>query len=296
VSRIVAAVLPALMLVPGAWGAEAVSLRAAHPIYVDGRGAGLNRPEGVACNGRTVVVADTGNGRLVKFDFDGETALPQPSISLQQVPYPIRVKLGPDGAILALDGRQRKIARLDPTGVFQGYVELPPDLGTVVPRSFDVDARGGVYVLDVFAGRVIVIGADGLVKRQVEFPDEYGFFSDVAVDDRGTIFVIDSVDPRIWVAGAEARKLSPLTDLLTEEMHFPTAIETDGRGRLFVVDQNGGGIVIFGTNGSFRGRQSHSGWKEGFLRYPAAACADPSGFLFVADRENNRVQPFVVAD
>ncbi len=294
-SRIVAAVLLALTLAPMSWAAEAVSLRATPPIYVDGRGAALSRPEGVACDGESLVVADTGHGRLVRFSFDGETASPQPPISLPQVPYPIRVKLGPEREILVLDGRQRRIARLDPTGAFREYVELP-DLGTVVPRSFDVDPGGTLYVLDVFSGRVIVLGADGRVRKQIAFPDEYGFLSDIAVDSRGKVFVVDSVEPRIWVADAKARELSPLTDVLTEDMHFPTAIEGDGKGRLYVVDQNGGGIVIFGTDGSFRGRQSRSGWKDGFLRYPAAACADPSGLLFVADRENNRVQPFVVAD
>jgi len=294
-SRLVAAVLLAVALTPAAWAAGAASLRAAPPIYVDGRGAGLVRPEGIACDGKSLVVADTGNGRLVRFSFDGKTALPQPPISLPQLPYPIRVKLGPEGEILVLDGRQRKIARLDSNGAFKGYVELP-EPGTVVPRSFDVDAGGTLYILDVFSGRVIVLGADGRVRRQIAFPDRYGFFSDIAVDSRGQVFVVDSVEPRIWVANAEASELSPLTDVLTADMYFPTAIEEDGQGRVFVVDQNGGGIVVFATDGTFRGRQSRYGWKDGFLRYPAAVCADPSGLLFVADRENNRVQPFIVAD
>ncbi len=79
-------------------------------------------------------------------------------------------------------------------------------------------------------------------------------------------------------------------------MAFPTAIAVDGQGRIFLADQNGDGIVILGADGSFRGRQAGTGWKEGSLRYPSGLCAGPAGTIFVADRENGRVQMFAVSE
>ena len=70
------------------------------------------------------------------------------------------------------------------------------------------------------------------------------------------------------------------------------ALAVDHLGRLFIVDENGGGIVILGPDGSFQGRQSNMGWKPGSLRYPSGLCVDTAGMMFVADRGNNRIQVF----
>jgi hypothetical protein len=77
-------------------------------------------------------------------------------------------------------------------------------------------------------------------------------------------------------------------------VEFPTAIAVDPDGRLFLVDEHGGGIVILGRDGSFRGRQLGTGWKEGFLRYPAGACVLAGTSLVVAERGNHRVQVFAI--
>jgi hypothetical protein len=42
------------------------------------------------------------------------------------------------------------------------------------------------------------------------------------------------------------------------------------------------------------GKQLGMGWKEGWLRYPSQMCITAAGELFIADRENNRVQEFMV--
>jgi len=129
--------------------------------------------------------------------------------------------------------------------------------------------------------------------RQIAFPQPHGFVSDLAVGAKDTVFLLDSVEKRLYVAARDATAAIPLTGSMREDMDFPAAIAADDRGRLLVADQNGGGIVILGQDGSFRGRQSAFGWKEGFLRYPGELCLDANGTLFVADRENNRIQVFL---
>jgi hypothetical protein len=51
-------------------------------------------------------------------------------------------------------------------------------------------------------------------------------------------------------------------------------------------------VVRLGIDGSFQGRELTGGWVDGALHYPAQLCIDSADDLFIADRENNRVQIF----
>ena len=277
--------------------AEAVKLRPLAPIYVDSKGGGIRQPEGVGCSGKSLlVVADTGNGRLLTYAISGDAAVSKAEIALPQLPYPIKVQSDSKGEILALDGKSRRIVRISPSGEFKGYVDAGGVTGTVVPRSFRVDGDDTLYVLDIFSGRLIVADPSGKVLREIPFPKDAGFFSDLAVDRKGNVFLVDSAGKRVFVAKKGANEIVALTANIGEDVDFPTSIAVDDRGRLFVGDQNGGGIVVFGSDGTFRGRHLAMGWKESFLRYPSEVCITASGILYVADRGNNRVQAFLITE
>lgn len=295
--RPVLLVAVAVAAAPASLAADAIRLRPTAPVYVDEKGNALKQPEGVDCDphGR-LVVADTGSGRMVLYRIAGDAVSTEGELAFPELPSPIRVAIGPKGELAVLDGKLRRIGRVSPEGKFEGY--LDPDAagvkGNVTPRSLRVDGDGNLFVLDVEGARVLVLGADGKFSREIAFPAEYGFFSDLTVDDKGSVFVVDSVERRVFVARKGAPELAPLTGSLGDEMDFPTGIVSDGLGHLLVADQNGGGIAVLALDGSFRGRQSSMGWKAGFLRYPSGLCVDRKGNLFVADRANNRVQGFVI--
>ena len=279
--------------------AEGVKLQGQRAIYQDRKGAALNEPQGVGCGGKSILaVADSGNGRLLSYTITEDSLIPGPEIRVPQVPYPIQVQITSSGDFLALDGRRRRIARITPTGEFREFVtprgEVDP--GSFIPRSFKIDRQDRIYILDVFQRRVLVLGPEDRLERQIAFPPEAGFMADLDVDSGGTVFALESVGRRLWVARPGEDSFTPLTGSLKEEMAFPTAIAADAHGRVFVLDGNGGGVVIFGSDGSFRGRQLGRGWKEGSLRYPTGLCFDDSDTLFVADRDNNRVQLFAVLE
>lgn len=281
----------------GADAAEAIKFKLMAPIYVDGKGAGIKQPEDVSCKGNSLLVADTGNGRLLRYAITGTAWTPGAEIALPQLPYPIRVDVNSKGEIFALDGKLRRIARVSPAGEFQGYVDPAGDLqGTVVPRSFRIDKNDNLIVLDVFSARILVLDPSGKMQQQIPFPKEYGFFSDLTVDAGGNIFLIDSVQGRLFSAAKNSQVITPLSGSIKDEVYFPTAIAIDNRGTIFLVDQNGGGIVIVGPDGTFRGRRLSMGWKDGFLRYPSHMCINENGNVFIADRGNNRVEAFLITD
>lgn len=287
-----AGALAPLLAVPG----EPVKLRPIAAVLSGAGGTPLSRPEGVACAPGSLVVADTGNGRVVRYDVGEDGAVPKEEFRIVEVPDPIRIELDAGGGLLVLDGRSRRIARVGPGGGFLGLVaaEVGSPPAAVAARSLRRGADGSLYVLDAASARVHVLDARGSPLRSVAFPRETGFVSDLAVDAAGRIYLVDSAGSRLLVADASDSTARPLTGSLRAELDFAVAIAVDRAGRLFVADQNGGGIVIFGADGAFLGRQGQMGWAVGEMRYPAALCADGEGKLFVADRENDRVQIFAV--
>lgn len=281
----------------GAYAAEPVKFKMMAPIYVDGKGAGIRQPEGVSCKGDSLLVADTGNGRILRYAMTGGNWTSGAEIALPQLPYPIRAEANSKGEIFALDGKLRRIARVAPSGEFRGYVDVAGESqGPVVPRSFRIDKSDNLVVLDVFSARVLVLDPSGKILRQIPFPKEYGFFSDLAVDAGENILLVDSIQRSVFKAAKNTSAIVPLSGNLKEEVHFPTAIATDRRGTIFLVDQNGSGIVVVGPDGAFRGRRLSMGWKDGFLRYPSHMCINEDGYLFIADRGNNRVEAFQIAE
>jgi hypothetical protein len=98
----------------------------------------------------------------------------------------------------------------------------------------------------------------------------------------------------VFSASKGADRFLPLTKSLREYLNFPTNMTTDNRGIIYIIDENGSGIVILGQDGSYLGRQLSMGWNEGLLYYPAQMSITDKGEAFVADRGNSRIQIFTV--
>ncbi|HET6373528.1 MAG TPA: hypothetical protein VFG76_09485, partial [Candidatus Polarisedimenticolia bacterium] len=142
----------------------------------------------------------------------------------------------------------------------------------------------------------VQIASTGILERSIALPAEARGLSDVAVDGQGSIFALDGVGRRVWVARPGEAVFTPLSGSLSEDLDFPGGLDVDSSGRLLVLDQNGGGVVILGPDGAFRGRQAVFGWKEGHLRWPTDICTTRRGSVVIADRENQRVQVFAVGE
>ncbi|HEY6004431.1 MAG TPA: NHL repeat-containing protein [Anaeromyxobacter sp.] len=274
--------------------AGTAGLKHERSIYADERGGRLDAPEGVACaEGGKLVVADTGGGRLLVYAWRDGQLRGGEEIKLPQLPYPTRVQMDGSGNLLALDGRLRRIARLDAGGRFAGYLDLRPrPPAEVVPIAFKVSARGDVYVLDAAGRRVLVASAAGRIMREVPLP-RGGSFTDVAVGAGGKVYAIDAASATLWVAGGAGGAFRPAAPSFRDRMRFPADLAIDPGGRVFVVDRNGDAIAVLGADGSFEGSGLASGRGDGLLYYPAQICVTGSD-VFVADRNNNRVQVFAI--
>ena len=289
-------VLMLLLLFPlNSFSAEAIRLKYSYSLYNDEKGGTFSKPEGVVCGADSLVVADTGNGRIVLFSLKNGDAKGGKSIKSPQIVYPVRVKISSKGDILVLDGKSHKIARLNQEGVYSQYVELGglPTEGMILPVDIALDNNDNLYVLDVGGGRVLVLDPDGKFLRQIAFPKEYGFISYMAVDSNGAIYLVDSVTAILYSNVQDPSVFSPISSSLKEDLKFAGGMTLDSAGMIFISDQNSGGIVVVGHDGTLKTRLLDFGWNEGFVNYPSEICVDAGGDLFIADRGNSRIQVFV---
>ncbi len=290
------AALVLALAAPGLSRAAGAARGLAHQksIYADATDTALRFPEGVACDeSGAVVVADTGNARLVTYSWkegvlDGGTQIRMP-----QLQYPTRVQIDPKGNVYVLERRTRRILKIDVKGEYGGFLEPKgASVSPVVVQAFRVDAAENVHVLDVVAGRVLTVGPDGKVARELPLPKGAAGITDVSVDSTGRLYVVDSVTATVFSADATAKEFTALSKSLKEMISFPTYVAPDNRGRLYVVDMHGNAVVKLGVDGSFQGRELAMGWSDGALYYPGQICVTSAGDVVVADRNNNRVQIF----
>ncbi|MGZ3536204.1 MAG: NHL repeat-containing protein [Thermodesulfobacteriota bacterium] len=285
-----------LLLSLNSFSAETVKLKYLQSVYFDDKGGGLKQPEAVASGEKSVlVVGDTANDRLVQYTFQDKNLAGGSQIKIPQLSNPIRVQVNSKREIFALDGKKRRIVRLSPEGTFKNYVDPEgiPSPSAFVSRSFKIDRSDNIYILDIFTGRVLVLNPEGKYQKQIPFPKEYGFFSDLSVDSKGNILLLDCVKAMVFSAPKDANSFSPLTKSLREYLDFPTSL-SESRGTIYVVDEDGGGIVILGADGTFVGRQLSKGWNEGLLYFPSQISVNEKGEIFIADRGNSRVQIFTL--
>lgn len=279
---------------PATVRAEGVAFVHDTTIYIDAKEGPLKAPEGVACtDAGYVVVADTGNARLLLYSFKDGRLGGGTEVKLAQLTEPVRVQVDASGNVLALDSKTRKIVKVSAAGAFGGTLDVKglEDAGKIVVGAFKVGPKGDVVLLDVAGHRAVLLDASGAFRRQVDIPKEAGTIMDVAEDVGGTLYAVDAVSAEVWSADKDAKAFKPLTPSMKDKMNFPTYLAA-GRGRLMVVDQNGNGIVVLGADGSYQGRQLSIGWTDGLVNYPAQMCVTDAGVAFVADRFNNRVQVF----
>jgi DNA-binding beta-propeller fold protein YncE len=272
-------------------------LRYVSSVYKDADGGSLKGPEDVACDSKSFVVADTGNDRVVFFKLEGAEVTPGAEIKLPQLGLPIRVERNSSGKIFVLDGKQHRVVRLSAEGTFEAFLEpkgLPSQQKEFIPSAIAIDKNDNIYVLDVFMQRVLVLDLSGQYLRKVSLPPSKGFYSDMAINFKGDILVIDSVKGEIFSAAEGSKDFAPVIKGLREYMNFPSSISTDKRGFIYVVDQNGGSLVVLGQDGSFQGQQLSRGWKESQLNYPTQMCINGDNGVFIADMNNNRVQVFEI--
>ncbi|MDP3544321.1 MAG: hypothetical protein Q8T11_17790 [Elusimicrobiota bacterium] len=234
----------------------------------------LNKPSGVAVDAAGgIYVADTNRDRVLKLSAEGQVLL-----SLGRFRHPAGVAVDAAGGIYVADTGNHRVQVFSSTGAFSFQFDLPPvpsrldddgdddgdEKGARLgePFAVAVDAAGGIYVADPKGGRALKFGPTGELLLTIPItggkPGSRGQPFGVAVSTGGDCLLVSD------------RKTS----------------------RILKFDFLGNANLVFASKGKIKDHSAPAPGGAIVLLKPMGLALDAEGSLFVADRNNGRVQKF----
>ncbi|MGH7725224.1 MAG: NHL repeat-containing protein [Candidatus Eiseniibacteriota bacterium] len=263
------------------------------------RAGELTTPEGIAIDPRgQVLVADTGNHRVVRFDSTGVTLGEFGGFGYDPGRFdrPTDLFVGGTLNIWVLDRGNARIVKYDIEGRFIGViVDLESDpvrarLGLIQPTGFSSDQGGELYVADRAGDRVIVFDPLGAVLDvRGGFGTQGGRFHDptgVAVDARARLLVADGGNARVQLLDSFGGAMGSfaLAEGMTGREGLSVAFGPGGTWAL--ADRATGRLAWWDARGRLLARYAPSGKKD---LWAGSVAFDGGGRLYLSDPRAHRV-------
>jgi sugar lactone lactonase YvrE len=258
---------------------------------------GVAKPLGVAVDpaGQRICVTETSGERVTRvFDREGSEIMvlaPPGTTAAERSPF--YVAIDRMGSVYVSDRLRHTVDMYDVDGTHLGpFVPRGNSSPLQAPLGLGLDSAGNLYVTEVSDPRhgVLVFAPSGELKLELGRDSGAGlsFPNDIAVDGRGRVYVADSNNFRIQVFDARGQPLASLSGAL---VGFPRGIEIGGR-YLYAVDALGHTIHVFDVEEGLKLAFSFGerGGGTGQFNFPNGLDLDSTMRLYVADRENDRVQ------
>lgn len=208
-------------------------------------GSRLAHPIGITQDRQgNVIAADTGNGRIVKLNREGELLLAFGSSGdgPGQLRLPADVAVGDDGSFYVADTINNRISKFSRDGK---YLTSWGQLGDLnAPHGITVGPDGNVYVTDTLAHRVAKYTPDGkLIMRwgsEGSRPGELRFPHGITTDQKGDVYVSDFLNHRIVKFTADGTFVRSWGKHGSQpgEFNHPWGIESDPAGNIWVTDMS----------------------------------------------------------
>ena len=283
--------------------------------YGTGRSS-FSAPRGVAVNSSDeLYVVDTGNHRIQKFADDGTFICKwgKEGVGAGEFKYPQGITIDLLGNVYVADVGNCRIQKFSSSGNFllEWGSYGSGDDQFVSPRGVVVDVVGNVYVVDKSNNRIQKFTSSGIFLIKWGSYGTEGFPWDmsplfkypegIGVDSVGNVYVADTGNHRI-------QKFTPNGVLIQKwgcygtnkgEFYDPRDVALGRFDSLYVVDsgialgdQPNYSIQQFSLDGTFISEFGSYGAGVGECNSAYGVTVDSSGYIYVADTANNRIQKF----
>jgi DNA-binding beta-propeller fold protein YncE len=152
----------------------------------------------------------------------------------------------------------------------------------------DISTQHQVFVFTPYGALKTKFGSTGYTEYKNKLPGKFSFPNGIFIDRDKRVFVADSNNRRVQVFTPEGKFL-----YMVNTGGLPRGICVDDKNRLYVVDALGHDVSVFKkTDKSGTALTVFGGQGVGFgqFLYPNGMALDSSGKIYVADRENHRIQ------
>ncbi|NOT04177.1 MAG: hypothetical protein HOP27_06220 [Anaerolineales bacterium] len=256
-----------------------------------------------------VFVNDTYNNVVAIFDADGNfldgmidkdltlsefvtaqvgSALPQGTLYyFNNITKTVDYKL-PDQEAKSVPGPQQTEwsplgLRFDPDGNLLVTNIISGKHGVLIYSAADINGS-----LLGFNPQIKEFGVEGKENGQLSFPNS------VVVDSLGNFYVSDGNNGRVsvWTIDMQYKTFFAFGSN-EDSLNLPRGIWMSDKDRLHVADSVGQYIRVYDVSGSepkFLFNFGEFGTLEGEFNFPIDICIDAGGRLYIADRDNNRIQ------
>lgn len=261
----------------------------------------FQRPMAVAADSESIYVTDSAKHDLIVYDYNGKfrRVIGSPGKAPGQFNYPTGVAVS-DNRIFVADFYNQRVQVLSPKGEVLNILPLERDkakVGPVImPAAIAVDKQGQLYVSDVNRQQILVFDRTGNYLRSFGVAGagagELSYANGLAIaDNEGLIYVSNSNNSRVDVFDLQGQFKNTISKSVS--VSNPKGIAFDPKtSRVYVADTLGHLVQGLEEDGRLFETIGARGIDNGQFNFPNGLFIDFMGRLYVADRENNRIQIF----
>jgi DNA-binding beta-propeller fold protein YncE len=267
---------------------------------------GVEKPLGLAVSldGSRVYATQSGTkAAAFVFNRDGQKIGElKPPATDKGYHVPVYLAVHPtSGDVFVGDRAAGKVYIYDAKGTYRSTFTPKGDGISFSPLGIGVAKDGTLYVADASSAepkdhRILAFAPDGklvktLGKGELNYPNA------IVPGPQGEIYVTDSNNGRVVVFEASGTMSTLLARGIGDgDLGLPRGMSIDDQGRLFVVDTTDQMVRVFTTaetptgHPTYVGSFGDQGREDATFLFPNGLATDTRGRIYVADRENNRIQ------
>jgi len=262
----------------------------------------VSEPSSIAVDGAGFVVADSGNYMIKKFSFNENLLLSFGSRgnSSSQFENLTGVAIDSSGKILAVDSEKNTIQIFTPQKQVAMPAEIAPPLNSIKLLSMlnilvtDVAWHNDILYATSSDEDAVYFIQGGAIRKIVKGTgsNELSEPQGIAVDSKGTIWVVDSGNDRLVSMDRTGRILSTAGSSGSGNGEFssPEGIAITDKDIIYVADTGNERVQVLNTEGVFMSKIKSAGRRD--LDAPADVDVDPLGNIYVADKGADQVSKF----